>query len=75
MLIEGVGGMGSRVRWSGMVWSEWEVANPPFGTSLSSHNAHTVANNMLLVGHRAIGNKPRSPLSNWRTPWVTLLKL
>ena len=55
---EGVGGVGGG-------------KNHTLGHPMSSHDAHTVANN-TPVGHIASGSKYRSPLSNWCPPWVSL---
>ena len=40
---------------------------------MSSHNAHTVAND-LSVGHIVSGSKSRSPMPNWCPPWVPLFQ-
>ena len=75
LIIEGVGGMGGRVGWGGV--GRGGVGggkNHPLGHPMSSHDAHTVANN-TTVGHTASGSKYRSPLSNWHPPWVPLFQL
>ena len=75
LIIEGVGGMGSGVGWGGM--GRGGVGggkNYRLGHPMSSHDAHTLANN-TPVGHIAGGNKYRSPLSNWCPPWVPLFQL
>ena len=48
--------------------------NHPQEHSMSSHDAHTVANN-TTVGHVASGSKYRTPLSNWCPPWAPLFQL
>ena len=69
--------MGWAAGWGGVgqggVGREGGGKNQPLGHSMSSHDAHTVANN-TLVGHTASGNKYRSPLSNWHPPWVPLFQ-
>ena len=45
--------------------------DPCLGYPMSSHDAHTVANN-TIVGPIVSGSKPWSPLPNWRPPWVPL---
>ena len=47
--------------------------NHSFGHSISSHGAHTVAND-TPVSHIASGSKSRSPLPNWHPPWVPLFQ-
>ena len=47
--------------------------NHPLGHPMSSHEAHTVAND-TPVGHIASGSKSRSPLPNWHPPWVPLFQ-
>ena len=42
--------------------------NHHLGYPMSSHDAHTVANDTP-------GSKPRSPLLNWHPPWVPLFQL
>ena len=48
--------------------------NHYLGQPMSSHNAHTVAND-TIVGHIVSGSKPKSPLSNLCPPWVPLFQL
>ena len=76
LIIEGLGGMDGGVGWDGMgrggmgwggVGGVGGGKNHPWGHPMSSHDAHTVANN-TLVGHTASGSKYRYPLSNWRPP-------
>ena len=71
-MIEEVGGMGCGVGWGG-TGREGGGKNHPQGHPMSSHDVHTVANN-TPVGHTATGSKYRSPLSNWRPPWVPLFQ-
>ena len=80
LIIEGVGGMGGRVGWGGVGWGGVgrggvgrEVAKTTPRDTLSSHDAHTVAND-TSVGQIASGSKSRSPLPNWRPPWVPLFQ-
>ena len=75
LTIEGVGGMGGGVKWDGDEWVEREGGgkNHRLGHPMSSHDAHTVANN-TLVGRIASGSKYRSPLPNWLPPWVPLFQ-
>ena len=82
LIIEGVGGMGSGegwgetgrggVRWGG-VGGVKGGKNYPLGHPMSSHDAHTVAND-TPVGHIASGSKSRSPLPNWHPPCVPLFQ-
>ena len=70
--------MGGGAGWVGVGWEEvggWVGGgkNYPQGHAMSSHDAHTVANN-TPVGHTASGSKYRSPLSNWHPPWVPLFQ-
>ena len=78
LIIEGVGGMGGRVGWGGVIWGGvggmGGSKNHPLGHPMSSHDAHTVAKD-TPVGHIASGSKSRSPLPNWRPPWVPLFQL
>ena len=57
-------GMGGGVEWVGGVGGG---KKPCLGYSMSSHDAHTVANN-TPVGHMVNGSKPRSPMPNWCPP-------
>ena len=64
LLIEGVGGMGSKVRWGGVKWGGvGGDKNPCLGHPMSSHDVNTVAND-TPVGHIVSESKPRSPLPN-----------
>ena len=49
------------------------IKNLHLGHLMSSHDAHTVAND-TPVSHIVSGSKSRSPLLNWRLPWVTLFQ-
>ena len=75
LIIEGVGEMGGGARWGRMGRSGWggRWKNHPVGHPMSSHDAHTVAND-TPVGHITSGSKSRSPLPNWRPPWVPLFQ-
>ena len=66
LIIEGVGGMGGEVAEVGQggVDGVEGVKNHPLGHPMSSHDAHTVAND-TPVSHIASGSKSRSPLPNW----------
>ena len=66
LIIEGVGGMSGSTGWG-------EVGGGKNHHPISSHDAHTVAND-TIVGHIVSGSKPRSPLPNWCPPWVPLFK-
>ena len=45
LIIEGVSGMGGGVEWGGTGrGGSWQ--KPPLGTTMSSHDAHTVTNNI-----------------------------
>ena len=57
LIIEGVGGISNRVG------GEGGGKNYPLGYSMSSHDAHTVAND-TPVGHIASGSKSRPSLPN-----------
>ena len=63
--------------WGGVGWGEVGGVgggkNYPLGHPMSSHDAHTVAND-TPVGHIASGSKSRSPLPNWHPPWVPLFQ-
>ena len=62
--------MGWAAEWGGMGGGK----NHRFGHPMSSHDAHTVANDTIM-GHIVSGIKPRSPLPNWCpaiVPAVTL---
>ena len=78
LIIEGVGGMGSGAGWGGTGWRGWGGVrggkNSYLGCPMDSHDTHTVANN-TPVSHIASRRKYRSPLSNWRPPWVPLFQL
>ena len=75
LLIEGVGGMGKwgRVGWGGCMGWAGGGKNPCLGHPMSSHDAHTVAND-TPVGHIVGGSKSRSPLPNWCPPLVPLFQ-
>ena len=47
--------------------------NHPLGHSMSSHDAHTVAND-TIVRPIVSGSKPRSPLPKWHPPWVPMFQ-
>ena len=47
--------------------------NPCLGHPMSSHDAHTVAND-TPIDHIVSGSKSRSALPNWRPPWVPLFQ-
>ena len=72
LIIEGVSGMGSGVEWGG-VGGVIGGKNYHLGHPMSSHDAHTVAND-TVVGPIVGGSKPRSPLPNWYPPWVPLFQ-
>ena len=67
--------MGWAVEWGGMGRGGGVGGgkNHRLGHPMSSHDAHTVAND-TIVGHIVSGRKPRSPLPNWRPPWVPLFQ-
>ena len=75
LIIEGVSGMA--VEWGGVgrggVGGDGGGKKPPLGHSMSSHDAHTVAND-TPVGHIASGSKSRSSLPNWHPQWVPLFQ-
>ena len=77
LIIEGVGGMGGGEGWGrmgrGEVGGEGGGKNHCLGHPISSHDAHTVANN-TLVGCIVNGSKYRSLLPNWHPPWVPLFQ-
>ena len=50
------------------------VKNPCLGHPMSSHEAHTVAND-TPVGHIVSGSKSRSPLPIWYLPIVPAVTL
>ena len=66
-------GVGWDGRWGGV--GGWVAGgkNPLLGYPMSSHDAHTVAND-TSVGHMVSGSKPRSPLPNGCPPWVSLFQ-
>ena len=78
LIIKGMGGMGGRVGWvagwagvgRGGVGGEGGGKNHCLGHHMSSHDAHTVANE-TIVGPIVTGSKFRSLLSNWRPLWVS----
>ena len=70
LIIEGVGGMGGGVGQGGVGGGK----NHHLGHPMSSHDAHTVAND-TIVGPIVSGSKPRFPLPNWRPPKVPLFQL
>ena len=68
LIIEGVDGMEGGVGWEGegwggMGWVGRDVAKTTPRDTLSSHDAHTVANG-TSVSQVASGSKSRSPLPN-----------
>ena len=69
--------MGWTARQSGVGWGGVGGVgggkNHHLGHSMSSHGAHTVSND-TIVGHIVSGNKPRSPLPNWCSPWIPLFQ-
>ena len=67
LIKEGVGGMGGRAGWNG----RWQKLS--FGTPMSNHDTHTVVNDTPM-DHINSGNKSRSPLPNWHSPWVPLFQ-
>ena len=73
LIIEGVGGMGGGVGWGG-ISVVGGGKNHCLGHPMSSHDAHTVAND-TIVGHIVSGSKPRSPLPNWYPPLVPPFQL
>ena len=77
LIIEGVGGMGGGAGRGGVgrggVGGEGGGKKHFQGHPMSSHDAHTVANN-TPEGHTASGSRYRSPLSNWHPPWVPLFQ-
>ena len=63
LIIEEVGRMGGGVGWDGVGWEGWVRwgvvgggKNYPYEHSMSSHGAHTMANN-TTVGYIASGSK------------------
>ena len=69
LIIEGVGGMGGRVGWSGVRGGK----NYCLGHPICSHDVNTVANG-TMVGPIVSRSKPRFPLPNWHPPWVPLFQ-
>ena len=69
--------MGWVVGWGGVEWGGVGRVgggkNHPLGDPMSSHDAHTVAND-TPVGHIASASKSRSPMPNWCTPWLPLFQ-
>ena len=65
------------VGWGGVGWGGVGGVgggkNHRLGHPMSSHDAHTVAND-TIVGPIVSGRKPRSPLPNWHPPWVPLFQ-
>ena len=66
----GVGVVGWGVGW-GVGGGEEGGKNHYLGHLISSHNAHTVANDTPM-DYIVSGSKPRSPLPNWHPSWVPL---
>ena len=77
LITERVSGMGGREGGVGQREEEWGGVeggkNLHLGHPMSSHDTHTVPNYMI-VSHIVSGSKPRSPLPNWRPPWVPLFQ-
>ena len=73
LIIEGVGGMNDRVGCGG-VGGVGGGKKPHLGHFMSSHDAHTGAND-TPVSYIASGSKYRPPLPNLCPPWVPLFQL